>query len=320
MTINITNSPWEEMFESSRRRVLDVKSHNVYWIKDINGRYGLYVESSSKFTSESLIISLNGIEVIKRNSQVGFGELILLLNEKEDSQIFFRLCEDLIATISIHNDNDQMVSAVEIRLQRWQELLQKSNNFSMSIEAQMGLFTELTLLKDILFNEVGEEQSINAWVGPDFDKQDFLLDNAVIEVKSYRTSKGQHALISSAEQLYCEKQPLFLVSYGLTRSENGQTVQTLSSEIKEILSKRTKFLLDIFNLKLVDYGFIPELEKEPYAGFLIDTIKVFQIEGDFPRLIPTMISSAIKRLKYSIDLSLCGEFIVDLSAIFVKDK
>ncbi len=318
MMINL-NSPWEEMSESSRRRVNDIPGHNVYWIKDINGRYGFYIESSSGFPSEKETISLNGIEVIKRNAQAGHGELILFLNEKENSQIFCKLCEDLIATISTQQDNHKMVSAVEIRLQRWQELLKKSYNFSMSIEAQMGLFTELTLLKDILIPEIGEDQSINAWVGPDFDKQDFLLDNAVIEVKSYRTSKGQHVSISSAEQLFCEKQPLFLVSYGLTRSDNGETVKVLSAKIQEALAEKSKLLLDIFNLKLIDYGFIPDLENEPYIGFLIDTVKVFKISTDFPRLIPPMIPPEILRLKYSIDLSMCEKFEINFESIFIKD-
>lgn len=310
--------PWTKMAESSKRRVDVIPKHNVYWITDINGRYGIYIESAKRFISEKLTISLNGIEVIKRNSQSGVGELILLLNKKEDSQIFCKLCEDLISTVEIHHDNDGMVSAVEVRLQRWQELLKKSNNYVMPIEAQMGLFAELTLLEKILFQKIGVAQAINAWVGPDFDKQDFLLDNAVIEVKSYRTSKGQQISISSAQQLYCEKQPLFLVSYGLTRSENGRNVNDISSDIKVTLSKTSKLLLDIFNIKLIDYGFIPELENEPYIGFLIDTTRVFQVNANFPKLIPPMIPLEIPRVKYSIDLSLCNDFEVGFTSIFEK--
>jgi hypothetical protein len=310
--------PWTKMAESSKRKIDVIPKHNIYWITDINGRYGIYIASAKRFISEKLTISLNGIEVIKRNSQSGVGELILLLNKKEDSQIFCKLCEDLISTVELHHDNDGMVSAVEVRLQRWQELLKKSSNYVMSIEAQMGLFAELTLLEKVLFQKIGVEQAINAWVGPDFDKQDFLLDNAVIEVKSYRTSKGQQVSISSAQQLYCEKQPLFLVSYGLTRSENGKNVNNISSDIKVTLSKTSKLLLDIFNIKLIDYGFIPELENEPYIGFLIDTTRVFQVNANFPKLIPPMIPLEIPRVKYSIDLSLCNDFEVEFTSIFEK--
>ena len=310
------NQPWEDMSESSRRRVDILAKHNIYWIVDINGRYGLYIESSNKFKSEKIIINLNGIEVIKRNALSGIGELILLLNIKEDSQLFCKLCEDLISTVELHHENDEMISGVEVRLQRWQELLKKSNNFGMSIEAQMGLFAELTFMDKVLFTEIGEEQAVNAWVGPDFDKQDFLLDNSVVEVKSYRTSKGQQVTISSAQQLYCEKQPLFLISYGLTRSENGKTVKDLANSIKDVLSKKSKLLVDFFNLKLNDYDFIPELENEPYIGFLIDNTRVYGVYENFPRLTPKVVPTEISSVKYSIDLSLCEDFEVLPNAIF----
>jgi len=308
--------PWEDMSESSKRRVDVLANHNIYWIVDINGRYGLYIESTNKFESEKITINLNGIEVIKRNALSGIGELILLLNIKEDAQIFCKLCEDLISTVELHHENDEMISAVEVRLQRWQELLKKSNNFGMSLEAQMGLFAELTFLEKVLFTEIGEEQAINAWVGPDFDKQDFLLDNSVVEVKSYRTSKGQQVTISSAQQLYCEKQPLFLVSYGLTRSDNGKTVKDLAVSIKDVLSRKSKLLVDFFNLKLNDYDFIPELENEPYIGFLIDNTRVYGVNESFPRLTPKVVPTEISSVKYSIDLSLCENFEVLPNAMF----
>lgn len=318
MTIN-PKLPWSGMTESTRRRVEIISNHDVYWITDIQGRYGIFIASETAFKTTKSSISLNGISVIKRNSELGHGELILLLFEKTNAEIFNKLCEDLISTINQHHSNDAMVSAVEIRLQRWQELLKRSSDFGMSLETQMGLFSELCFIKDVLIPKIGEEQAINAWVGPDFDKQDFLLDNAVVEIKSYRTSKGQLVSISSAQQLYCEKQPLYLVSYGLTQSENGNSVSTISENIKDILSSKSKLLFDIFNLKLTDYGFIPELESEPYQGFLVDNRKFFRVNETFPKLTPPIIPTEIPRVKYSIDLSACDEFEVDMSAMFTKE-
>ena len=315
MMIN-SNLPWEKMAESSKRRVDLITKHNVYWVTDIKGRFGIFIQSESSFESENSTISLNGIDVIKRNSKAFTGELILLLNENENSQIFSKLCEDLISTIELHNDNDAMVSAVEVRLQRWQELLKKSNNYGMPIEVQMGLLTELSFLKDILLPKIGEEQAINSWVGPDFDKQDFLLDNAVVEIKSYRTSKGPQVSISSAQQLYCEKQPLYLVSYGLTPSDNGKSISDIILEVEEILSNKSKLLLDLFNLKLIDFGYIPDLENEPYTKFLLDSIRVFHITSEFPRITPLVLPNEIVKLKYVIDLSLCINFESSVNSIF----
>lgn len=120
--------------------------------------------------------------------------------------------------------SDKMISAVEIRLRRWQQLLKQDANQTFTIEKQMGLFSELLCLKEIVAAKVGIKQAVVSWVGPEFDKQDFLMDKAVIEVKSHRTSKDEIVHISSLQQLHSEKEPLLLMSYALTFSENGLSV------------------------------------------------------------------------------------------------
>jgi hypothetical protein len=319
MMIMMINSqlPWNAMTESTKRRVKIISCHDVYWITDIHGNYGIFISSKTPFISITSTINLNGIVVVKRNSGLNHGELILLLSEKINAEIFNKLCEDLISTINQHQDNDAMITAVEIRLQRWQELLKHGNDFAMSTEMQMGLFSELTFIENILIPRLGEVQAINAWVGPNFDKQDFLLDDQVVEIKSYRSSKGHIVSISSAEQLYSEKQPFYLVSFGLTISDNGKTVSDLSESIKENLSNKSKLLFDLFNLKLTDYGYIPELDNKPYISFLIDNTKVFHINQYFPKLTTPNIPGQILKVKYTIDLSACEEFEVGICDIFL---
>ncbi|ACT48749.1 conserved hypothetical protein [Methylotenera mobilis JLW8] len=306
--------PWEGMPESSRRRISTITNHNVYWITDLEGRCGIFIKSRSEFANVKTSISLNGIDLIKRNS-TGTGELILLLNDIKDAPIFNKICEDLISSIEQHENNDAMIIGVEVRLQRWQELLRKGHSNVMSVELQMGLFSELVFLKDYLSRELNIESAIISWVGPEFDKQDFLFDSAIVEVKSYRTSKGQLVDISSKQQLYSEKQPLFLVTFGLTRSEAGQTVEDIVSEILELLAPVSKLTLDVFNTKLINYGYIPELKNEPYVGFIIDKTRFFSIGEGFPR-IPFDIPLEIVKLGYTIDLSLCNAFEVTFDNIF----
>jgi hypothetical protein len=40
----------------------------------------------------------------------------------------------------------------------------------MNLHKQMGLFSELLCLRDIILPRYGVEQAIISWVGPDFDK------------------------------------------------------------------------------------------------------------------------------------------------------
>jgi hypothetical protein len=319
MTEHLRN-PWGEMIESSQRRVDSSSSHNLFWITDLQGNYGFCLQTGKIFEDTEQTVSLRGISILKRNSIKGYGELFLILNKKEDWQIFHTLCEDLVAVTHRYDADDKMISAVEVRLQRWQQLLKKYRSNEMSLEKQMGLFTELLTLKDIIADGIGIKEAIISWVGPDFDKQDFLLDDLVIEVKSHRTSKGPVVHISSLHQLNSEKIPLFLISFGLTRTENGRSIEDVVSNIKRILEKESYDYLSLFENKLMEYGYIPEIIKEPLFKFIVDSKKAFSISEEFPKILPESIQSQITSVKYSVDLSKCIKFEIEMNDIFNKEK
>jgi hypothetical protein len=307
-------SPWTNMAESSQRRVDFETQHNLFWITDLQGNYGFCLQTKTIVINAENKFNLKGISIFKRNSKKDHIELFLILQKKEDWQIFFVLCEDLIAVTKRYDTDEKMISAVEIRLKRWQQLLKQNNNQEFTIEKQMGLFSELLCLKDIVAIKTGIKQAIVSWVGPEFDKQDFLMDNAVIEVKSHRTSRGEIVHISSLQQLKCEKEPLFLMSYALTTSENGMSVEDISRSIRELLIPESNEILDLFENKLIEYGYIPEIIKEPLKKFILDKQKVFYISDSFPKIVPEDVKSQISSVKYSIDLSQCYEFEVELKS------
>jgi hypothetical protein len=291
-------------------------SHNLFWITDLEGKYGFYLQSKNRFESIKSPANLNGISILKRNSGYNYGELFLVLNNKEDWQIFHSLCKDLISITHKYDNDEAMISAVEIRLKRWQQLLKQDRNQDMSLERQMGLFSELLCLKDIILPEVGIEQSIVSWVGADFDKQDFLLDNAIIEVKSYRTTKSPIVHISSLQQLHSDKEPLFLLTYGLTQSENGLSINNLVDEINELLENTSTEIKDLFDNKLVEYGFIPEIIKIPLYKFIVDKNRIYFVSDEFPKILPYNIKSQIIDVKYTIDLLQCHEYEIEVNNIF----
>ena len=319
MTDNI-NNPWQNMQPSTRRRVDANTPHNIFWITDLYGNFGFCIQTKKIFKEDEPSANLKGISVAKNNSESGFGELFLILNKKEDWQIFHTLCSDLTAVAHRYDSDDKMISAVEVRLQRWQELLKKSRERVITLEMQMGLFSELIVLKDIIAREFGIKSAILSWVGPEFDKQDFLLENSVIEVKSYRTSKGPIVNISSPYQLYSEKLPLYLITCGLTETENGKTIEDIALSIKQILENEAIDFLDIFDMKLAEYGYFPELSNDIFNKFITDSIKIFSVEEEFPRIVPHKIKSQIIALKYSVDLSKCIEYEVEAEFIFNKNK
>ena len=186
----------------------------------------------------------------------------------------------------------------------------------MSMEKQMGLFSELSCLLEIIAPETGYRQAIISWVGPEEDKQDFLLDSAVVEIKSYRTSKGETVYISSLEQLYSEKQPLFLLSYALTVSDNGMNLEDIISGINKKIEEESEEIIGLFGSKLIEYGYTPEFRHKTMYKFSVDKMNCYKVVPSFPRILSNNVDSRIKTVKYSIDLTQCREYKSELSEIF----
>lgn len=301
-------NPWQDMPESTQRRIKSDTPHNLFWITDLEGKFGFLLQSKELFDGVKLPANLKGIELLKRNSAYDHGELFLVLNDKEDWQIFRALCNDLISITDNYDNDKAMISAVEVRLKRWQQLLQQDRDRAMNLHRQMGLFSELLCLRDIILPKYGIEQSIISWVGADFDKQDFLLDDAIIEVKSYKTSKGQTAHISSIKQLFSDKVPLFLLTYGLTQTENGESIADIVQSIKNHLTNKSNEIKNKFESKLLEYGYIPEIIKTEFYKFIVDKNRVFLTSGEFPKIQPHTIKHGITDVKYSIDLLVCGDY------------
>ncbi len=313
MTKNI--NPWLNMKESARRRVESVSTHNIFWVTDLEGKYGFCLQSKNLFESIKPPANLNGVSILKRNSTYNYGELFLILNSKEDWQIFHSLCEDLISITYKYDNDEAMINAVEVRLKRWQQLLKQDRNQNMTLERQMGLFTELLCIKDIIAPKIGISQAVTAWVGADFDKQDFLLDNAIIEVKSYRTTKSPIINISSLQQLHSDKEPIYLVTYSLMQSDNGTSADSLVGEINKLLETEPEDVLNLFDNKLLEYGYIPEIVKTPFFKFIVDKTKAYYVSDDFPKILPEHVKNQIIKVKYSIDLIQCKEFEIEIDSI-----
>ncbi|QUH26419.1 PD-(D/E)XK motif protein [Serpentinicella alkaliphila] len=314
--INNTN-PWIKMSVSSLRRIDAKVNHNIFWIKDFYGNYGFCIHSKIGFNIDENTIKLRGISISKRNSNSNNGivELYLILNNYEEWEIFLTLCEDLVAVTKKYISDELMIHAVENRLRRWQQLLKMQINRSLTLEKQMGLFSELLCLRDFVCKKVGIKQAITSWVGPEYDKQDFLLDDMVIEVKSYRSSKGEFAHISSLHQLNSEKEPLYLFTYSLTTSENGLTVENVIESIRLVLKNESNETINMFEDRLIEYGYVPELNNEPLKKFILDKLKVFCVMPCFPKISSNVVSSHIVSVKYTIDLTKCNEFEINIGSL-----
>ncbi len=308
-------NPWINMSENSQRRVDINLNYDFFWILDIEGRYGFCIDSKKIVEEDKSDINLKGITVKKVSVDDNSSRLYLILNDNNDYEIFITLCQDLINTANKYDNSEKIIVEVENRLKRWQQLLKNNAYDGLTVEKQMGLFSELICLKNRIANEIGIKDAILSWVGPDFDKQDFLIDSAVIEVKSYKSTKGEVIYISSLQQLQSPKVLLYLVAYGLTISERGLSILDIIESIEKQIDD--EWILEQFKLKLFEYGYVAGVSnKNRLYKFIVDKESVYEITEKFPKIQRKDVASQIISVKYGIDLTECKEFEVEFSNVF----
>lgn len=312
-----SENPWNVMGSSMQRRISSELNHDLFWIKDNFGNYGFSIESKYIDSQQDEVIKLKGFDIYLESIDKST-RLYLVLKEKAEWQIFYWLCKDLInaaESLSRGNEERKLISILNTRLYRWQEILQKGNVKNMSTEQQMGLFGELNCLFEFTKRRSSKE-AISAWVGCEAAKQDFLFDTVAIEVKSKRSSSGSKVYISSLEQLHCDKAPLYLMVFSLTNSVSGESIQDMIRKIKENILKGDIDTHSIFEKKLLDYGYIQEIEEDSLIHFIIDRSQVYYVSEFFPKIYPKDLAYQIKDVCYSIDLSHCEEYKYPFEKVF----
>ena len=87
------------------------------------------------------------------------------------------------------------------RIEAWQRFMQRDRDSLLSLEAQVGLFGELLVLREICSNTGSPVEAINCWQGPAGGIQDFHLADGAIEVKNTISATSFPAKIHGVAQL-----------------------------------------------------------------------------------------------------------------------
>ena len=188
----------------------------------------------------------------------------------------------------------------------------------MTEQQQMGLITELICLKEFVLENYSVNESINSWVGPEFDKQDFSLTSFSIEVKSFISSKGNTVRISSLQQLDNKNKRLYLLTFGITRTEEQLLNIPILVESIKIQIEKEQMNLELFENKLAQYGYIEGVTESPFYSYGVDSIKCYFVSDEFPKILSSQVKPEITKAEYSIDLSRCFQFETDLNQVLNK--
>lgn len=267
--------------------------------------------STIKKIPDSHLPQGQGFEVVRlRNDPTGGGHLVLALARRTEAspELFSMMAEDLVRLLETcgASEEEGVLQRFLARIRAWQEFMDRHNEGMLSAEAEQGLFGELFFLDTLIQSGVPARTILDAWQGPLDGLHDFSFGTGGIEVKTTLSANGFPATVSSLEQLDDSlRQPLFLAAVRLSLDPSGKTLPGMAETVRERLCENREGL-NIFEIRLMQAGFLPNTTEQYSRRFLHSPAIIFSVRGSFPRLTRGNVHPAITNARYEIDLELTG--------------
>ena len=166
-------TPWDAIrtpeADYNVRLVDGPKKVPLYWGRDSEGHCLFVMElrgdHTEQFRNNRMV--LHGIKVDLRMSDATSGQgLVLTLEQHVDRDLFFGLCETLIASLRDVQDPAAAVSVALEHLKRWKAFLAGRKLRLLSREEICGLFAEIQFLRQLYSEHLTEMAAVDAWCGP----------------------------------------------------------------------------------------------------------------------------------------------------------
>lgn len=259
------------------------------------------------------------IQVLQDGSYPDRKMLIIQLQSSEQSGVFASLCDDLINSVLLIDNEQRILKTVLRQLGKWRDLFSKDSAIGLSISEQQGLYGELYLLNKMLsLPGVSPLDILHEWVGADKAMRDFQGSDWAIEVKTSSANNGDRATINGERQLdetLLSNLYLYCLTVEASR-ENGQTLNALIKAISDKLYEEDD-ALKVLNAKLFEAGYLPKHETN-YANRCYKTRneRFFKICEKFPRIRETDLHDGVSDIQYVISLSKCEEYLIPEDLVF----
>jgi hypothetical protein len=277
---------------------------------------GFSIAGEREFTVESSTASFDADDIPEFENivvQVADGKdinsLTLRLTDRGLTDLFSIICCDLAEATLVAEIEEGAIQIFVVRLSRWAELLRRRRTNKLSFKERLGLLGELSMLVWAI-DECGVDAPlvVRGWRGPDGDTNDLGLNNIRIEVKAQLSTQRESLKISSLDQLNWDGRNLFVAVNRFCASEEGLSLESLSSTIFSRLATNKSGLME-FQRKLIVAGYDPE------AGYVDDTFKlerlsVYRVEEGFPRLVPSNVPLGINKVRYEITCESIKDFLL----------
>jgi len=245
--------------------------------------------------------SSKALEVEKNKRKDGKWATQISSVEKENQDIFARLCVDLVECSYTVKNEQEGLSRVATRFLAWQKLFATMHE-TLPISVLKGLMGELKFARLLMEKGVSKDEIMQAWQGPNGADRDYVLRDRWFEIKAIATGKDK-VTISSLNQFEIDL-PGYLVVINV---DDSSKTDPNAISVAEMVTKMRQYLNDapaasrIFEEKLVSLGY---LDKPAYSDiyFTIGPSLFYNVNDAFPKLITEKVPTAIVAVRYDISL------------------
>lgn len=241
----------------------------------------------------------------------GRTRLCLVLADDRYRDVFEVLVNDVGGRISLTAGQEEGVKTLIARLHVWQNFMRRHGAQGLTIEAQIGLFGELTFLADHLIDRLRTQDSVNVWKGPAGGNQDFDIGGRCVEVKSTTVVPPVSMSIVNMTQLDETLVDLLLLCHVslILDGRNGESLPDLVDRLRMTLQHQDVSALDDFNAKLIEAGYL-DSHRELYSDTRYRRRKTtfFRVNEGFPRITADDLRVGIAECSYSVLLAACGPY------------
>lgn len=285
----------------------------VFWAKTREGHNALLIRYPY-LSKDDPLPTMRAIRILKTaDAQSETRTILIELMDDALFQPFLKLCEDIIDAVAKARPREVCVH-VRIRLEIWRYMLSLTSS-SLKKSEQKGLIAELRFLRKVCFKVMPSLKAVKAWTGPLGSPRDYSFGRLYVEVKSNRGSITPKVKISSEAQLSVQApEELYLCVLGLDEAPNGTI--SLASEVKKAKKAigNDYLALEELALRLAAAGYSDEVDYATVTWDVTGQMSYLISEG-FPRITSASLPLGISEVKYSVDLTKCGPFEVELSSI-----
>lgn len=236
--------------------------------------------------------------------------LCLVLVDPVYEDEFGALAEDVATAVQHGSDDSDALRRMLARLYAWQRFF-RTHAEGLAIEAQTGLFAELSFLSQVLLPHLTPYDALSGWKGPNRGLRDFVFPSCEIEVKGSVSHSKIHVL--NEDQLDEADASVLLLAHVLLKTSSvGKNLPELVASVHDGIKSTDEASGERFEQLLLDYGYM-ENHSGRYAArrFALPTISFFQVQKDFPRLRRSDLSPAIASVSYALDVEMCMPYLIE---------